>query len=148
MGVVILRLPNGLEFSELNPEIPINGRHMHNANELGYTNALMPSANVASELLHVDSNLNLAGIDSTNSSFTVSNVPSIPNMTSSRKYTVSQGDGIKYLTKGGSEVPKDVLDAVTIFLRKQPKGTIDVFWLYDDGGKYRFSVKIYFANAQ
>nr|XP_014091112.1 bumetanide-sensitive sodium-(potassium)-chloride cotransporter [Bactrocera oleae] len=134
MGVVILRLPNGLEFSELNPEIPINGRHMHNANELGYTNALMPSANVASELLHVDSNLNLAGIDSTNSSFTVSNVPSIPNMTSSRKYTVSQGDGIKYLTKGGSEVPKDVLDAVTIFLRKQPKGTIDVFWLYDDGG--------------
>ncbi|XP_017467653.1 PREDICTED: bumetanide-sensitive sodium-(potassium)-chloride cotransporter [Rhagoletis zephyria] len=134
MGVVILRLPNGLEFSELNPEIPSNGRHVHNANELGYTNALVPSANAASELLHVDSNLNLAGIDSTNSSFMVSHTPSMPNMTSSRKYTVSQGDGIKYLTKSGSEVPKDVLDAVTVFLRKQPKGTVDVFWLYDDGG--------------
>ncbi|CAD6995861.1 unnamed protein product [Ceratitis capitata] len=137
MGVVILRLPNGLEFSELNPEIPSNGRHVHNANELGYTNALVPSANAASELLHVDSNLNLAGIDNTNSSFAMSHVPSMPsmpNMSSSRKYTFSQGDGIKYLTKGGSEVAKDVLDAVTVFLRKQPKGTIDVFWLYDDGG--------------
>lgn len=143
MGVVILRLPNGLEFSELNPEIPSNGRHVHNANELGYTNALVPSANAASELLHVDSNLNLAGIDNTNSSFAMSHVPSMPsmpNMSSSRKYTFSQGDGIKYLTKGGSEVAKDVLDAVTVFLRKQPKGTIDVFWLYDDGGKWENSL--------
>ena len=31
-------------------------------------------------------------------------------------------------------IPRDVLDAVTRFQKKQKKGTIDVWWLYDDGG--------------
>ncbi|KAL0270733.1 UNVERIFIED_CONTAM: hypothetical protein PYX00_008039 [Menopon gallinae] len=34
----------------------------------------------------------------------------------------------------GSELPKDVLNKLTQFQRKQKKGTIDVWWLYDDGG--------------
>lgn len=34
----------------------------------------------------------------------------------------------------GSELPKDVLSKLTQFQRKQKKGTIDVWWLYDDGG--------------
>ncbi|CAN8029667.1 unnamed protein product, partial [Ixodes persulcatus] len=32
------------------------------------------------------------------------------------------------------EVPKEVLQSVNQFIRKQRKGTIDVWWLYDDGG--------------
>ncbi|XP_076332083.1 solute carrier family 12 member 2-like [Tachypleus tridentatus] len=32
------------------------------------------------------------------------------------------------------EVPADVMNAVDQFQRKQKKGTIDVWWLYDDGG--------------
>jgi solute carrier family 12 sodium/potassium/chloride transporter 2 len=32
------------------------------------------------------------------------------------------------------EVPREVLTAVNQFQRKQKKGTIDVWWLYDDGG--------------
>ena len=32
------------------------------------------------------------------------------------------------------EIPKEVLTAVNQFQRKQRKGTIDVWWLYDDGG--------------
>ncbi|KZC10308.1 Bumetanide-sensitive sodium-(potassium)-chloride cotransporter [Dufourea novaeangliae] len=31
-------------------------------------------------------------------------------------------------------IAKDILNAVTKFQRKQKKGTIDVWWLYDDGG--------------
>lgn len=31
-------------------------------------------------------------------------------------------------------MPKDVLDAMNMFNKKQDKGTIDVWWLYDDGG--------------
>lgn len=31
-------------------------------------------------------------------------------------------------------VTKDTLSTVTKFQRKQKKGTIDVWWLYDDGG--------------
>lgn len=34
----------------------------------------------------------------------------------------------------GAELPKDVLNNLTLFQRKQKKGTIDVWWLYDDGG--------------
>lgn len=32
------------------------------------------------------------------------------------------------------EIPKEILMAVDMFQRKQKKGTIDVWWLYDDGG--------------
>lgn len=41
---------------------------------------------------------------------------------------------VNYATQGGSKVPKDVLQAMNIFNTKQEKGTIDVWWLYDDGG--------------
>jgi len=43
-------------------------------------------------------------------------------------------DNLVYSTRGGSAVPKEILDAMGIFNRRQPKGTIDVWWLYDDGG--------------
>jgi len=32
------------------------------------------------------------------------------------------------------DIPKDVLLSANLFHRKQKKGTIDVWWLYDDGG--------------
>jgi len=35
---------------------------------------------------------------------------------------------------GGSPLPKTVLNKLTTFRRKQPKSTIDIWWLYDDGG--------------
>ncbi|XP_065355203.1 bumetanide-sensitive sodium-(potassium)-chloride cotransporter [Calliphora vicina] len=138
MGVVILRLPDGLDFSELNPEISYSGPnglgHINTANAMGFTNLLVPEGNTASDLLHVDSNLNLAAMDSVNSSLTVPEPPPMPNMSSSKKYKLHQDDNVTYLTKGGSEVPKHILDAVTIFSNKHPKSTIDVYWLYDDGG--------------
>lgn len=43
-------------------------------------------------------------------------------------------EAIVYSTQGGSCVPKETLDAIGIFHNKQTKGTIDVWWLYDDGG--------------
>nr|CAD7597749.1 unnamed protein product [Timema genevievae] len=39
-----------------------------------------------------------------------------------------------YRGPGGSLLTKDVLNNLTRFQRKQKKGTIDVWWLYDDGG--------------
>lgn len=36
--------------------------------------------------------------------------------------------------EGPAEIPKDILLSVNQFQRKQKKGTIDVWWLYDDGG--------------
>lgn len=40
-----------------------------------------------------------------------------------------------YNSKNSSDFPKDVMNQVTFFQRKQKKGTIDVWWLYDDGGE-------------
>jgi solute carrier family 12 sodium/potassium/chloride transporter 2 len=34
----------------------------------------------------------------------------------------------------GNPLPTSVIDSLTRFQRKQPKGTIDIWWLYDDGG--------------
>ena len=34
----------------------------------------------------------------------------------------------------GNPLPKEILNGVTMFQRKQKKGIIDVWWLYDDGG--------------
>jgi len=106
MGVALLRLPNGLDFSELSSEVvlPPNGMgHLHTANAQGFTNELMPAANAASELLHIDSNLNLAGMDSPNSSFTMPQPAPMPNMQrSSRSYKVTNSDepAVTYHTKG------------------------------------------------
>ena len=41
---------------------------------------------------------------------------------------------INYATQGGTTVGKEVLESMNFFYEKQPKGTIDVWWLYDDGG--------------
>lgn len=41
---------------------------------------------------------------------------------------------ILYISPSGQELPKAVLDSISTFRKKQNKGTIDVWWLYDDGG--------------
>lgn len=39
-----------------------------------------------------------------------------------------------YRGPGGVELPKDILQDLTIFSRKRKEAIIDVWWLYDDGG--------------
>jgi len=39
-----------------------------------------------------------------------------------------------YTDPSGQPLPKEVLNSITFFTRKQKKGIIDVWWLYDDGG--------------
>lgn len=39
-----------------------------------------------------------------------------------------------YKGPGGVDLPKDILQDVTIFSRKHKNAVIDVWWLYDDGG--------------
>ena len=48
----------------------------------------------------------------------------------SRKHSASAG----YSGPGGTALNRQVLASVTQFQRKQKKSTIDVWWLYDDGG--------------
>ena len=39
-----------------------------------------------------------------------------------------------YTDPSGAPLPKEIFNSVTLFERKQKKGLIDVWWLYDDGG--------------
>lgn len=40
---------------------------------------------------------------------------------------------ILYTSPSGKQLPREVLENMAVFKRKH-KGTIDVWWLYDDGG--------------
>ena len=55
-------------------------------------------------------------------------------MPNQQKLKLQAQNDIIYATRGGSTVPKAIMDAMNIFNAKQTKGTIDVWWLYDDGG--------------
>jgi len=51
-----------------------------------------------------------------------------------KKRTRKLSTSAMYTGPGGDPLPRDVLTNVTQFTKKQKKGTIDVWWLYDDGG--------------
>ncbi|KAJ4451626.1 hypothetical protein ANN_03095 [Periplaneta americana] len=60
------------------------------------------------------------------------NATSVLNSRKEKRKRESKAD--LYRGPGGSTLPKDVLNNLTQFQKKQKKGTIDVWWLYDDGG--------------
>lgn len=39
-----------------------------------------------------------------------------------------------HVSASNQNLPKTILDGISVFKKKQNKGTIDVWWLYDDGG--------------
>lgn len=79
----------------------------------------------------------------------------MPNQQHRNKHldnAVSSHD-IVYLTANGSTVPQETLAAMNVFQSKKPKGTIDVWWLYDDGGltmliPYIISMRSNWANCK
>lgn len=67
----------------------------------------------------------------------VSVSPSAETESNTNKKKKQSNHGSKsdvYQSKNSSDYPKDVVNQITFFQRKQKKGTIDVWWLYDDGG--------------
>jgi solute carrier family 12 sodium/potassium/chloride transporter 2 len=59
----------------------------------------------------------------------------------------------RYVGPGGEPLPESTFNSITRFQRKQPKGLIDVWWLYDDGGltlliPYILSTRSQFAGCQ
>lgn len=145
MGVALLHLPAGLDFSHLKPEIICSDQTLSNCNNgenkkhRGYINSLMSPISICEQgstpdLHHIDSNLSFNEVESVNSTYTIPQPPPMPNQQNLCKRNSKKVDAINYLTKDGSNVPPDILDALNVFNRKQLKRTIDVFWLYDDGG--------------
>lgn len=60
---------------------------------------------------------------------------------------------INYATQGGTSIPKEILNEMNVFHEKQPKGTIDIWWLYDSGGltvllPYILSTRSTYSNCK
>ncbi|GAB0086660.1 bumetanide-sensitive sodium-(potassium)-chloride cotransporter [Sergentomyia squamirostris] len=141
LSVAILRLPNGTDYSHLNVEIPHTPVHGGLTASNSSVNLNTIYGNMTGELLairpnrfmHADSNLNLAALGTSNqNSLTIPMPPPMPNQRALRE-AMARND-IVYSTRGGSCVPKEILNAMGVFQTKQENRTIDVWWLYDDGG--------------
>ncbi|XP_052889567.1 bumetanide-sensitive sodium-(potassium)-chloride cotransporter-like [Anopheles moucheti] len=120
MSLAILRLPNGLDCSHLTSDITSSGSLGTIANDSlssmqQIIDTVPPVAN--NNLMYVDSNLGLKSMK---------NFWRSPSNTSR--------DSIAYSTRNGSCLAVELHERLNVFRHKQPKGTIDVWWLYDDGG--------------
>jgi solute carrier family 12 sodium/potassium/chloride transporter 2 len=151
MAVAILRLPTGVNFSHLYtdiiPDLEVS-ELANSTSDLGMSISslntivdMSPSENVLKKtrkLMHQDSNLNLHGMVASNETTLVEPMPPpMPNqakLRAEKEKRKKYRESIVYSTREGTCVPKETVNAIEIFQKKQPKGTIDVWWLYDDGG--------------
>ncbi|KAF5306750.1 hypothetical protein FQA39_LY01508 [Lamprigera yunnana] len=142
LAVAILRLPDGLDYSKIldeedNGVVPSVDITLSQHPSTGTFN------NIARPMMHVDSNLNIShlGISESivSSAYTTINLVAPPkngmsvtkNMKNKKK---NLAEKILYTSPSGQQLPKAVFDTMSVFKKKQLKGTIDVWWLYDDGG--------------
>uniref|UniRef100_A0A182SS49 Amino acid permease/ SLC12A domain-containing protein n=1 Tax=Anopheles maculatus TaxID=74869 RepID=A0A182SS49_9DIPT len=125
MSLAILRLPNGLDHSHLSSDVTSDGSFGTIANDsLSSLEQIIDTAPTAHKLMYVDSNL---GLQSTKKCLRkAENTKESPSNTSR--------DSIACSTRNGSCLPLELHDRLNVFHYKQPTGTIDVWWLYDDGG--------------
>ncbi|XP_063539884.1 bumetanide-sensitive sodium-(potassium)-chloride cotransporter [Cydia strobilella] len=138
LAVAILRVAGGLDYGPVTAEdAPVTGL---TATSSGSGDLRVRSPNV---MMHADSDLDIRGDSQPSSRH---NLQSLLTMTTSRSFTISEGKEngkkkpmdihrqIVYKASSGVELSKDQLSQMTIFQKKQESGTLDVWWLYDDGG--------------
>ncbi|KAK4881311.1 hypothetical protein RN001_004630 [Aquatica leii] len=143
LSVAILRLQEGLDYSRIMEE--------DDANIIPSTDITLsqhPSTcmfnNISRPMMHTDSNLNIAHLV-VSESVVSSAYPTINVVTPYKNgnYTATKNmknkkrglaEKILYTSPTGQQLPKAVLDTMSVFKKKQARGTIDVWWLYDDGG--------------
>jgi solute carrier family 12 sodium/potassium/chloride transporter 2 len=150
MSVTILRLPGGQDYSNLAEEVDTHA-YYNDAFSLEDSNQDLTKKNQTG-FLRVDSNDGMAQMYThpSNNSLSVVGL-SYDSLTDSpktlRRYVITEKSDsaspssiLRHKKKGISEqiakvtpVDRD-LSNLTFFRQKQPQGTIDVWWLYDDGG--------------
>ncbi|KAF5270453.1 hypothetical protein FQR65_LT17843 [Abscondita terminalis] len=141
LAVAILRMQEGLDYSRIMEEddtnvVPSADVTLNQHPSTGMFN------NILRPMMHADSNLNIAHLAVTDSVVS-SAYPTITTPSKNGNFTVSKNmknkkkglaEKILYTSPTGQQLPKIVLDRMAVFKKKQAKGTIDVWWLYDDGG--------------
>ena len=163
MAVAVLRVEGGLDFSKVlsdGEEPRQNGNIPQVSSAIGMSTAgsFNRTRQNSQESLSIPHNQSFSQLSTASSASDISTPPT-PNVNKSRvsespnaedgDRTLAHEDEDKvskkdkkrnetyadlYKGSGDAELPKDILNSLTIFQRKQKKGTIDVWWLYDDGG--------------
>ncbi|XP_057662624.1 bumetanide-sensitive sodium-(potassium)-chloride cotransporter isoform X1 [Diorhabda carinulata] len=129
VAVAILRLKDGLDYSKLLEEAqqdPISSDATLTPamkHELG--------TSVTSNIMHADSNLSLptVGLPENNSYLNLQTPTG-----STRIEKKKQHPGLNEILEKSPEKIGKLEEQLDMFKKKQPKGFIDVWWLYDDGG--------------
>ncbi|XP_047506432.1 bumetanide-sensitive sodium-(potassium)-chloride cotransporter [Pieris napi] len=139
LAVAIVRIAGGLDFGSVAEETPASGlTGTSSTGELRVRRGPL--------IMHADSDLDIRG-DSTPSSRHNLN---LLTLTTSRSFTISEKSDTKekkkdkkiadiprniiYKSASGIELSMEQLSQMTLFKKKQESGTLDVWWLYDDGG--------------
>ncbi|XP_075979531.1 sodium potassium chloride cotransporter [Anticarsia gemmatalis] len=139
LAVAIIRVQGGLDYGVLSSEAPpvssLTGTSSGSADELRVRRDPL--------IMHADSDLdisrgpdsksNLSNILTTSRSFTISECSTKERKKKDKKLNDMHRQ-IVYNTSTGLELSKDQLAQMSIFQKKQESGTLDVWWLYDDGG--------------
>ncbi|XP_064618818.1 solute carrier family 12 member 3-like [Lineus longissimus] len=143
-GVGILRLQDGLDFSDYSsPQIAIqtfaddsDEESDESDNEHDENGSMFDVSNEGNER-----NGTRVARFTINPTPSVEDIPSLkPSRTPSRQNVAVLGDPNAVVNENAPNKPefasinKEVLKTVNRYHKKQPKGTIDVWWLFDDGG--------------
>lgn len=142
LSVCILKLPDGLDYSRITEEED-PGCQSSNDLTLNQSNSRpdLRSSLLSARLMHADSNLSISHVGVQDSivstSFSMTSLPSISSKGGSGRHMKNKKrkaiEKILYTSPSGKDLPREVLEKMAYFKTKQ-KGTIDVWWLYDDGG--------------
>ncbi|XP_059061595.1 bumetanide-sensitive sodium-(potassium)-chloride cotransporter [Achroia grisella] len=144
LAVAIVRVAGGLDHGTAVEEATATPAGGHTATSSGSGDLRVRRG--PSNIMHADSDLDIRSPDSQPTSR--NNLTSLLNMPITRSYTISEKDTkekkkdkkmdfhrqIVYKTSNGLEISKDQLSQMSLFQKKQEAGTLDVWWLYDDGG--------------
>lgn len=126
MALAILRVPGGLDFSSYGTVADIIDCFDDKSKKSGHDGS-STSIEVTGNS-SASSNLGLSSSKETSTPETSPSPSPQPTHHARSVEALAQADGRR------CEIPKNILTNVNRFKRKQKKGTIDVWWLYDDGG--------------
>lgn len=158
LAVTILRVRDGLDYSKLTIEEDIDSSPGSNIMEengsaraistiVNKENRLNSSKNdmlmsplnnhlrtsASSNMMHADSNLSLENVGITNPNQTTATSLNMPIKTASNRLKSKKKKQLD-LTMVNNVIDGISVENMMVFRKKQPKGFIDVWWLYDDGG--------------
>lgn len=144
LAVAIVRVPGGLDYSAVCAEENL----APGSSTLTATSSGTGDLRVRRDplIMHADSDLDIRA----DSQPIRNNLSNLLTLTKSQSFTISECKDVRekkknrkpndihrqivYNTSTGIELSKDQLSQMSLFQRKRESGTLDVWWLYDDGG--------------